>query len=79
MKMLAAVICLTFALSPLAMADDKSMDSGKTATETTQKKEPSEKQKAQRQKMKDCNKQAKDKGIKGRDERKQFMSDCLKG
>jgi len=32
---------------------------------------------AQQQKMKDCNKQAKDKALKG-DERKSFMSTCLK-
>jgi len=77
MKIFAAVICLTFALSPLAMADDKSMEGGAMTTDSMQKKEPSEKQKAQRQKMKDCNKSAKEKGLKG-DERKQFMSDCMK-
>ena len=40
------------------------------------KKEPSEKQKAQQERMKDCNAKASDK--KG-DERKAFMSSCLKG
>src|SRR5262249_8483492 len=40
------------------------------------KKEPSEKQKAQQERMKDCNAKASDK--KG-DERKKFMSSCLKG
>ena len=78
MKMLTAVICLTFALSPLALADDQKTDTGKTATDSAPKKEPSAKQKAQRQKMKDCSKNAKDKGLKG-DERKQFMSNCMKG
>ena len=39
---------------------------------------PPEKQKAQQAKMKDCNKQAGDKKLKG-DERKNFMSTCLKG
>ena len=42
------------------------------------KKEPSEKQKAQQERMKDCNTQAADKKMKG-DERKGFMSSCLKG
>jgi hypothetical protein len=37
---------------------------------------PSDKQKAQQQKMKDCNKKAE--GKKG-DERKTFMSSCLSG
>ncbi len=45
---------------------------------SAEKKAPSEAQKAQQQKMKDCNKQAGDKKLKG-DERKQFMSACLKG
>lgn len=41
-------------------------------------KAPSEKQLAQQQKMTDCNKQAAAKSLKG-DERKSFMSTCLKG
>ena len=41
------------------------------------KKEPSAAQKAQQQRMADCNKQASAKGVKG-DERKDFMSSCLK-
>lgn len=40
-------------------------------------KAPSEKQLAQQQKMTDCNKQATSKSLKG-DERKTFMSSCLK-
>ena len=43
-----------------------------------EKKAPSEKQKAQQQKMKACNKQAVDKKMKG-DDRKKFMSSCLSG
>ncbi|MBM4342199.1 MAG: phosphate starvation-inducible protein PsiF [Deltaproteobacteria bacterium] len=35
-------------------------------------------QTAQQNKMADCNKQATEKGLKG-DERKKFMSECLKG
>src|SRR5262245_6387827 len=41
------------------------------------KKEASEKQKAHREKMKTCSKDANDKKLKG-DERKKFMSNCLK-
>lgn len=65
MKLLIAVLCLAFATSG-ALAQDK-----KDA-----KKEPSAKQKAQQERMKDCNAKAADK--KG-DERKKFMSACLKG
>ena len=39
-------------------------------------KQPSAAQQAQQQKMKDCNKQATDKGLKG-DDRQKFMSQCL--
>jgi hypothetical protein len=46
-----------------------------TAQDTT-KKQPSEAQLAQQQKMKDCNAQATAKNLKG-DERKSFMSKCL--
>jgi hypothetical protein len=42
------------------------------------KKAPSPAQKAQQDKMKSCNAEAKTKALKG-DERKKFMSDCLKG
>lgn len=42
------------------------------------KKEPSEKQKAQQARMKDCSEKAGEKKLKG-DERKKFMSGCLKG
>ena len=40
-------------------------------------KQPSAAQAAQQQKMKDCNAQATAKSLKG-DERKKFMSECLK-
>ena len=39
---------------------------------------PTAAQKEQQGRMKDCNKQASDKKLKG-DERKKFMSTCLKG
>jgi hypothetical protein len=44
----------------------------------TSTKQPSAAQQAQQQKMKDCNKQASDKQLKG-DDRKKFMSECLSG
>lgn len=62
MKILIAAVCgIAFALT--AQAQDK-------------KKEPSEKQKAQQERMKDCNAKMGDR--KG-DERKKAMSSCLKG
>ncbi len=76
MKQLTLAICLMFALSPLAMAADKASGKEKVAEQSAEK-APSEKQLAQRQKMKDCNKEAKAKEVKGA-ARKEFMSDCLK-
>jgi hypothetical protein len=68
MTRLALVICLMFACSPFALAQDK-----KDA-----KKEPSAAQKRQQERMKDCNEQAGAKKLEG-DDRKKFMSACLKG
>ena len=59
--MIRLVFALTLALALPAQAQDK--------------KEPSAAQKAQQQRMADCNKKAT--GMKG-DERKDFMSSCLK-
>ena len=68
MKGLMAALCaLMLAASPLALAQDK-----------TAKKEPTEAQKKQQQRMADCNKQAGAKKLEG-DARKKFMSTCLKG
>jgi len=119
MKKLIGAFCFMFALSPLAMAQDKGKaDEKKAAPAVTKaeekkaapavvpapaaasakaaekkaapaaekksasagngKKEPSEKQLAQRAKMKSCSADAKGKSLKG-DERKKFMSTCLKG
>ena len=64
MKSIIAALCLAFAASSVAVAADK--------------KDPSPKQKAQQERMKDCNKQAGEKKLKG-DARKKFMSGCLKG
>lgn len=79
MKKLAAAICFMFALSPLALAQDKGKGADKKAAPAAEKvkKEPSEKQKAQQSKMKACSNDAGDKKLKG-DERKKFMSDCMK-
>jgi len=62
MKLLMAVVC-GMALAMSAQAQDK-------------KKEPSEAQKAQQERMKACNDKAA--GKKG-DDRNKFMSGCLKG
>jgi len=89
MKKLIAALCFMFALSPLALAQDKARDAEKKAATASEKsakseakskakKEPSEKQKAQQEKMKTCNKQAGEKKLKG-DERKKFVSGCMKG
>lgn len=64
MKSIIAALCLAFAATSVALAADK--------------KEPTAKQKAQQERMKDCNKQAGEKKLKG-DARKKFMSGCLKG
>ena len=64
MKNIIAALCLAFATSSVVIAADQ--------------KEPSPKQKAQQEKMKDCNKQAGEKKLKG-DARKKFISGCLKG
>jgi psiF repeat-containing protein len=61
-KGLIALLCCALLTGPV-LAQDK-------------KKEPSEKQKAQQERMKDCNAKMGDK--KG-DERKKAMSSCLKG
>ena len=67
-KLMMAVLCsLMLAASPLALAQDKAA-----------KKEPTEAQKKQQQKMADCNKQAGAKKLEG-DARKKFMSACLSG
>ena len=80
MKRLIAALCFMFALSPLAMAQDKGKADEKKAAPAAEKakKEPTEKQKAHQERMKSCANQAGDKKLKG-DERKKFMSDCLKG
>ena len=68
MRKLALAVCLMFACSPFAVAQDK-----KDA-----KKEPSAAQKKQQERMKDCNEQAATRKMEG-DARKKFMSSCLRG
>lgn len=66
-KLIMAALCgLMLAASPLALAQDKP------------KKEPTEAQKKQQQRMTDCNKQAANKKLEG-EARKKFMSSCLAG
>jgi hypothetical protein len=66
-KLMMAALCgLLLAASPFALAQDKA------------KKEPTEAQKKQQQRMADCNKQAGAKKLEG-DARKKFMSACLSG
>jgi hypothetical protein len=64
MRKLAFAVCLLFAFSPIALAQDK--------------KQPTAAQKKQQERMKDCNEQAVAKKMEG-DARKNFMSSCLKG
>jgi hypothetical protein len=67
-KLMMAVLCsLMLVASPLALAQDKAA-----------KKEPTEAQKKQQQKMAACNKEAGTKKLEG-DARKKFMSTCLSG
>jgi len=66
-KLMMALCCLMLAASPLALAQDKAA-----------KKEPTEAQKKQQERMKSCNAQAGYKKLEG-NARKNFMSSCLKG
>ena len=79
-QLIAAVICALFALST-AYAQQPQGEAKKGAPAAEKKaekakKEPSEAQKKQQERMKDCN--AKAEGKAG-DDRKKFMSSCLKG
>jgi hypothetical protein len=61
------------------MKDCLSKKAEAPAAEKTAEAAPAaDKKTAQQDKMKNCNKEAKDKALKG-DERKKFMSSCLKG
>ena len=84
-QVIEALCCLMLAASPLAMAqqdkaktDDKKSAAAKPAEKKDAKKEPSEAQKKQQDLMKACNEKAGTKKLAG-EERKKFMSTCLKG
>jgi hypothetical protein len=68
MRKLVLAVCLAVASTPFAVAQEK-----KEA-----KKEATAAQKKQQARMRDCNEQAGAKKLEG-DERKSFMSQCLKG
>jgi hypothetical protein len=68
MRNLALAVCLIFACTPFALAQEKK----------DVKKEPTAAQKKQQERMKDCNEQAGAKKMEG-EARKKFMSACLKG
>lgn len=74
-QLIAAMICALFALTPVHAAEKAEATKAAPAAEKA-KKEPSEAQKKQQERMKDCN--AKAEGKSG-DDRKKFMSTCLKG
>ncbi len=82
MNKLMAAICFMLAASPLVLAQDKAAPAAAPTTQAEApkkaekaKKEPSEAQRAQHQRLKECNAAA---GDKQGDERKKFMSVCLK-
>jgi psiF repeat len=79
MKQVIVAACLMLAAGPYALAQDKAQDVEKksaTPKEKSEKREPTAAQKAHQVRMKDCAGKAGDR--KG-DERKKFMSSCLKG
>jgi Ni/Co efflux regulator RcnB len=83
MKQLIAAVCFALAAAPLALAQEKGKDGDRKAPVAEKskksdaaKKEPSEKQKAQQARMKDCAGKAGDKKMKG-EERKSFMKECM--
>jgi hypothetical protein len=88
MKVMAALAILVFStgLAYGAVESEKKepsptvagQESKRPAAAKSEKKEPSPAQQAQREKMKACNAEAGQKELKG-EERKKFMSGCLKG
>lgn len=80
MKRVTAIMCLmAVAAAPLAYAQETGGASAKKASaaaEKSTKKAPTDKQKAQQARMKDCAGRA---GERKGDERKAFMSSCMKG
>jgi hypothetical protein len=76
-KLLALIVAALFAAASVTAVAQEKKPEKKPATEKSMKKEPTAAQKKQQERMKECNAQAADKGLKG-DERKKFMSTCLK-
>jgi hypothetical protein len=79
-KLLALIVAALFAAASVtAIAQEKKTEKPKAekSMKDTPKKEPTAAQKKQQERMKECNAQAADKGLKG-DDRKKFMSSCLK-
>ena len=70
-QLMAAMICALFVVTAHAQQGE-----GRKNAPAAEKKAPSEAQKKQQERMKDCNIKAEG---KSGDERKQFMSSCLKG
>jgi uncharacterized protein YdeI (BOF family) len=77
MQKMLIVLALMLAM-PLALAQEKGKTEQKKGAPALEKKadKASEKQAAQQARMKECNRQAGEKNLKG-DERKKFMSQCL--
>lgn len=82
MSKLIAALCFILAASPLAFAQEKAGGGEKAAVTSEKpvkaKKQPTEKQLAHQQKMKECSRRASDKKLKA-EARKEFMRACLKG
>lgn len=81
MNKLMTLLYFLLATSPVAVAQDKAKDMDKKAAPAIERsakdqKQPSDKQKAQQARMKECNAKA---SAKKGDERQKFMSACLKG
>jgi hypothetical protein len=81
-KLVSLIVAALFAVASMtAIAQEKKADKPTAKTEKSMKdapkKEQTAAQKKQQERMKECNAQAADKGLKG-DDRKKFMSSCLK-
>jgi hypothetical protein len=78
MKLLLAALCSLSLFAVPALAQDKKDAKKEAPKKEAAKKEPSEAQKKQMARMKDCNEQAGAKKMEG-DARKGFMKSCLSG
>ena len=81
-QLFAVVFCALFALSVAHAAEKGEMKKDAPVAEKKSekaKKPPTEAQKKQQERMRQCSADAKAKGIKSKEERNKFMSACLKG